>query len=161
MPHSHYVPGHEPPSFGDRILAHAMTVPLALLTFVFGVMILASIVTPIEVSRSLSEADPFVVGAVAAPLVAGSPAVIWGALNPGWRLRPLTAMAIEQAGVIAVAGGSAAFSLGVLFSGNTLAIGTMVVTFGVVAAFALRAFALRLMQKRVRARQEADAHGGQ
>lgn len=160
MPYSQYVAGREPPSLADRILAHSQTIPLSLLSFIFGLLIVVSITTDIEISRSLAESEPFVMAAVAAPLVAGPPAIIHGALNPGLRMRPLTAMALERAGSIATGAGAAAFALGILLSGNTLAIGTALVTTAVSLAFLLQALALKLTEVRVKARRDAEITGG-
>lgn len=156
MPYSQCIAGREPPSILDRLLAHAQSITLSLLTFSFGVLILLTAIADLNISRSLANAHGLVIATIAVPLLAGPPAIIWGSLNPRLRLQPLTAMMLERAGSIATGAGVAAFALGIVFSGNTLALGTGLITTSVAAAFWLRAVALWVTDKRVRQRLDAE-----
>lgn len=160
MPYTQYVAGREPPSIADRIMANSKTTPLSLMSFLFGVLIIFSVPGDFDISLSLSQSNTIVMLTVATPLTIGPPATLWGALNPGLRMRPLTAMALECAGSIATGAGVAAFALGILLSGNTLALGTALVTAAVSLAFLLQALALKLTEVRVKARRDPEATGG-
>lgn len=161
MPHSQYIPGHEPPSMWDRVLAHAFSVPLNAFATLLGALIIISAFNGIEVSRSLAESPGWLKLVIGLPLIAGGPLSLYGTLNPGRRISRLRAMSVETIGNIPLASGCYAFGLGVLSTGNDYAVVTIGFTLGIGTGYLLRTVALIVSEKRVRARIEAEQHIGE
>lgn len=151
---SQYIPGHEPPNLPDRILAHPFILPQSAMCFMFGLMIFLSGFTDITISRSLDDASMWVILAVSLPLMGGAPAAAYGAINPGYKMSRLTAMAVERIGNTGVGTGILAFGVGIILSGNTFAIGTALLVSGIASGFLLRALALWFSERRVEAHLE-------
>ena len=151
MPSSPYVAAHEPPSLGDRLLQHPYTLVLSLVAFSLGVQIVVSVFVPeFIVSRAIEAEDTWTKVAMSAPLLAGGPVSIYGAINPGHRMSRVKAWAVEKYGDAAVGAGWLAFGSSVALSGNTFGLFTAQVLIGLGAAYMVRLAACIISERRVR-----------
>lgn len=155
--HSHqYVPGHEPPSRLDRVLAAPFIVPVSFGSFVVGVLVLLSTFSELEVSRSIAEIEVWAGLTIAVPLIVGGPLSLAGALHVRGSWSMLHAMFLERVGNIAIFAGWLAYGLAVSTSGNHLATVTAWIGLSVAVAYGLRCWALYASEKRVRRSIEVD-----
>lgn len=151
MPSSPYVAAHEPPSLCDRIMQHPYTLVLSLVAFSLGAQIIISIfVADFVVSRAIEESDTWTTVAMSAPLLAGGPISVIGAINPGHRMSRVKAWAIEKFGDASVGAGWLAFGSAVAFSGNTFGLFTAQVLIGLGVAYMVRVVACVVSERRVR-----------
>lgn len=147
MPHSQYIPGHEPPSMGDRYLMHPYEIPLGIAAMLIGPLILLSTFTEISVSRSLAEAPVWLATLIGVSFAAGAPVFLAGILNPSWLpVGPFMAMTVAMLGAILLSTGGIAFGFGIL--GNSLGTITAITSLSVGIGHGGRAWGLYRSEKR-------------
>lgn len=147
MPHSQYIPGHEPPSMWDRYLMHPYEIPLGVAAGAIGPLILLSAFTSLDVSRSLAEAPVWLATLIGVALTTGAPVFLAGILNPRWLpFGPIRAMTVGMVGAILLSTGGIAFGIGIL--GNSLGTITAIFTLAIGVGHAGRAWGLYKSEKR-------------
>lgn len=156
MPHSQYIPGHEPPGIVDRVLIHSFGVSLAAGAGVVAALLLASIHAEVSVSRALDDLHWISLILLALALGAGSYLALRGVAFPNPEWDKLDALNDEMAGSIALCLSWMAFSLSVLASGNHYGAITVVLAGCVGNGYLLRTIALGLSKRRIKLRREAE-----
>lgn len=155
MPHSQYVPGSSPPTTWDRVLFNPYGTALGLMAIILGPVVLISTFTGLEVSNALAQTHTGMRLLISGGLALGGALTLFGIFHPRKRVSELQAMIIELLGTIPLATGAFAYGVGVIGSGNNLAIVTIIVTLGVGSAYLLRGWGLYKSEGRVRAHLEA------
>lgn len=156
MPHSQYVPGHEPPSLWDRVLAHSFVVTLGVAGLLISILLLLSLHPGIVISRALDGVHGIVIVILAAALSLGSVMAGRGAVFHKCSWSKLDAMREEMTGCIAASLAWLAFSFSVLASGNPFGTITILITAGVGWGYGFHAGALYLSRRRIIQRREAE-----
>lgn len=156
MPHSQYIPGHEPPGLIDRVLAHSFVVTLGLAGILISGLLLASLHPAVVISRALNDTNGLVIIVLASALAVGSLLAFRGAIFHKCSWSKLDAMRVEMSGCIAASLAWFAFSLSVLLSGNPHGTITILITAGVGWGFCFHAAALHLSRQRINRRREAE-----
>lgn len=156
MPHSQYIPGQEPPSLVDRILAHSFVVTLGFAGILIAILLMASLHPAVVISRALDGIHGAAIVALAAALAVGSVMAFRGAVFHKCTWSKLDAMREEMTGCIAASLAWFAFSISVLLSGNPYGVVTILITAGVGWGYAFHAGALHLSRRRILRRREAE-----
>lgn len=154
MPHSQYIPGHQPPTLWDRVLFNPFGSALGLMSLTLGLVIFVSAFTGLEVSQALSTAPTFMLLIISGGFTVGGALSLFGIFHHRQKISQLQAMVIELLGAIPIATGSLTYGVGVIGGGNNLAIVTVIVTLGISTAYLLRTWGLYKSEGRVRAHLE-------
>lgn len=150
MPYRHYVPGHEPPSLGDRILAHPYVTVLGLMSVFLGSWVITGALTGFMVSRALEDSPP--IGRVVAgiPLVIGGAIALYSVIRYKDRLTRLKAMEVERSAVTILAFAWAAYAISLILGGlDRIPPGALIAS-SLSAAFLLGALSLWVSERRIR-----------
>lgn len=102
MPHRHYIPGYEPPTFWDRVLAHPYVIVFSGMAIILGLWIIGGAIFDYRVSANLEG------GPAWARISAASPAVLGGVITIQGLIRAkdedkLKSMVLECLGVLVMA----------------------------------------------------------
>lgn len=155
MPHSQYIPSHEPPSRGDHLLARPFFIPLAWASAAVGGLLVLTTTTGMPVSRALLGMPWWIVGALAVCFLFCSFVAIraGGLRRPN--LSPLHRIEKEQGASLGLGCAWLAYVVVVGLSFNIYGLIPLVMSIAVAAGFFLYAHALRVTAKRVRAGKHA------
>lgn len=156
MPHSHYVPRRHPPSLIDRFYLDPMGVAIATGSAVIGILMVPASFLDMSISRALAGLHGAVLVSLAGALLVGSSQVLHASLKPREKWSKLRIMRIKRGGAFAIGCAWFGYAVAVVFTGNPYAIIAIVMATSIAIGYGGRARALKLSEKTVDKRLEAD-----